>query len=426
MSDAVFALATPVGRSAVAVVRVSGLPLPKKLISALSINKEERGVFIRRLSLGSFSDSCLILNFPAPGSYTGEHLIEIHTHGSPAIVGELFSLLESMGLREADRGEFSKRAFLNEKMDLSSAESIMSGVFAESVEELAALEEFRSGSLGKKIKKLSKKIESLLVEVESQLDFSDEEGVSLVGVEGVSASLSLLSEDAFSLIKNFSPLRKDSLKKRVVLTGKPNVGKSSLFNALLDERVAIVSELPGTTRDIVRKSLFLSGVEVNFEDTAGVREVKNSKIEAEGIKMAKEAASAANLCVEVFDDPLKIRKVDSSSLVVLNKIDLLKKRENFDGYIGVSAKTGSGLQVLRDEILKRVQSPIKENLVSERIYLKLESVSNLLKQKAVGSDFFETTAQKLRDCLKELEGVYGVFDNDVVLDQIFNNFCIGK
>ena len=161
MSDAVFALATPVGRSAVAIVRVSGLVLPENLIQALSIKKEGRGVYIRRVSLGSFSDSCLVLNFPAPNSYTGEHLVEIHTHGSPAIVGELFSFLESMGLREADRGEFSKRAFLNEKMDLSAAESVMSGVFAESAEELAALEEFRSGSLGGKIKKLSKKIESL-------------------------------------------------------------------------------------------------------------------------------------------------------------------------------------------------------------------------------------------------------------------------
>jgi len=426
MSDAVFALATPVGRSAIAVVRVSGLVLPEKLIRALSIKKEDRGVYIRRVSLGSFSDSCLILNFPAPNSYTGEHLVEIHTHGSPAIVGELFSFLESMGLREADRGEFSKRAFLNEKMDLSSAESVMSGVFAESAEELAALEEFRSGSLGGKIKKLSKKIESLLVEVESQLDFSDEDGVSSVGVEDISSGLSLLSEDAHSLIKNFSPLKKDSLKKRVVLTGEPNVGKSSLFNALLDQKVAIVSSSPGTTRDIVRKTLFLSGVEVDFEDTAGVRDVKSSQIEAEGIKMAKEAAASANLCIEVFDDPLKISSSSDSSLVVLNKIDLLKGGVDFDGFLGVSAKTGSGLHELRSEILKKVQSPIKENLVSERVYLKLESVAGLLKQKTAGSDFFETTAQKLRDCLKELESVYGVFDNEVVLDQIFNNFCIGK
>ena len=113
-------------------------------------------------------------------------------------------------------------------------------------------------------------------------------------------------------------------------------------------------------------------------------------------------------------------------MVVLNKIDLLKGECDFDGFLGVSAKKSMGLNELRDEILKKVQSPIKENLVSERIYLKLESAAGLLKQKTAGPDFFETTAQNLRDCLKELEGVYGVFDNEVVLDQIFNSFCIGK
>ena len=426
MSDPVYALATPIGRSAVAIIRVSGSFLPEELVGALAIKNESRGVFIRRLSLGSFSDSCLVLNFPSPGSYTGEHLIEIHTHGSPAIIAELFSFLETMGVREAARGEFSKRAFLNGKMDLSAAESVMAGVFAESSAELAALEEFRSGALGGKVKKLSKKIESLLVEVETQLDFSDEEDVALINVSDVSSKLSLLAKSSQSLIKNYAPLKKDSLKKRVVLSGEPNVGKSSLFNALLEEKVAIVSETPGTTRDVVRKSLFLSGIEVTVEDTAGIREIKYSQVEAEGIEMAKEAASSADLCVEVYEDPQKLTKLNSSSLVVLNKVDLLSGLSDVCNVVAVSAKTGEGLGKLRHEILKRVQTPVKQSLVSERIYIKLGSVCALLECEAVESDFFESTAQKLRDSLGELESIYGVFDNDVVLDQIFNNFCIGK
>jgi len=425
MNDAIYALATPVGRSAVAVVRVSGNPLPEKLIKALSLKKQERGVFLRRIVLGSFSDSCLVLNFPDPASYTGEHLVEIHTHGSPAIVVELFSFLESLGLREAEGGEFSKRSFLNNKMDLSSAESVMSGVFAESAQELAALEEFRSGSLGNKIKNITKKIEGLLVKVESQLDFSDEEDVVEINKKEVSFGLDFLKQETGSLIKNFTPYKKDGEKKRVVLTGRPNVGKSSLFNALLGERVAIVSEQPGTTRDVVRKSLFLSGVEVGFEDTAGIRDVKDSEIESEGIELAKAAAESADLLVEVFDDPKKVSE-GVSSLVVLNKSDLFEGIKSSGECLAVSAKTGSGLLKLQEEILKRVQSPIKESLVSERIYLKLEAAHLLLGSDVSGNDFFETTAQKLRDCLKELEGVYGVFDNDVVLDQIFSNFCIGK
>jgi Predicted GTPase len=156
--------------------------------------------------LGSFFGGCLLLNFPAPYSYSGEPLFGIPPPGGPAIVGGLFSFLESVGLREADRGVFSKRAFLNEKMVLSSAESVMSGVFAESAEELQALADFRSGSLGVKIKKLSKSIDSLLVEVASQLDFSDGDGVSSVDIPDVSAFLFLLSVAAPSFITYFSPL----------------------------------------------------------------------------------------------------------------------------------------------------------------------------------------------------------------------------
>ena len=426
MSEPIYALATPVGRSAIAVVRVSGEGLPKDLFQKLSLNPEERGVFVRRVQMGSFSDSCLIINFPSPASYTGEHLVEIHTHGSPAIIAELFSLLESLGLREAEGGEFSKRSFLNNKMDLSSAESVMSGIFAESAQELAALEEFRSGSLGDKVKDISKKIEGVLVEVESQLDFSDEEDVAGVDKDQISGEVGLLRNKMDFLIKNFSPLTKDSEKKKVVLTGRPNVGKSSLFNALLGEKTAIVSEHPGTTRDIVRRSLFLSGTEVHFLDTAGIRDVEGSEIEAEGIEMAKAAVSESDLCVEVFDDPKDVVGGDTSSLVVLNKSDLFDKIDDVSGCFVVSAKTGTGLKDLQEEILKRVNTPIKENLVSERVYLSLESACRLLDTEIAGDDFYERTAQNLRDCLKELESIYGVFDNDVVLDQIFSNFCIGK
>ena len=159
MGDPVYALATPVGRSAIAVIRITGKVLPAKLLDDLSLNENIRGMFLRSLSLGGFSDDCLILNFPSPNSYTGEHLLEIHTHGNPVIVGQLFSYLEKHGLVEAGAGEFSKRAFINNKIDLSAAESVMSGVYADSSEELVALEDFRSGLFGTKINALSKKIE---------------------------------------------------------------------------------------------------------------------------------------------------------------------------------------------------------------------------------------------------------------------------
>ena len=426
MVEPIYALATPVGRSAVAVVRLSGSPLPEKLLEFFSLNKKTRGMFLRSLDFGFFSDECLILNFPAPRSYTGEHLVEVHTHGNPAIVAELFSFLESHGLREATHGEFSRRAFLNNKMDLSSAESVMSGIFAETSEELSALEDFRVGALGSKIKKLSSRLESLLVGVESQLDFSDEEGVASINKSDISNEVSNISKDICSLLKNFSPYKKDSQRKKVVLTGSPNVGKSSLFNSLVDERVAIVSDQPGTTRDIVRASLFLSGVEVSLEDTAGIRSVKDSQIEKEGIELGQETAKSADLVIEVYDNPNLLPKKPNKSLVVLNKSDLHGNVLINNSFVLVSAKTGKGVSELQSKILKKVSAPVKQNLVSERIYIKLEAANSLLKNLSAEDDFFETTAQHLRDSLIELQNIYGVFDNETILDQIFNNFCIGK
>ena len=426
MGDPVYALATPVGRSAIAVIRITGKVLPAKLLNDLSLNKNIKGVFLRSLSLGLFSDDCLILNFPSPNSYTGEHLLEIHTHGNPVIVGQLFSYLEKHGLAEAGAGEFSKRAFINNKIDLSAAESIMSGVFADSSEELAALEDFRSGLFGTKINALSKKIEKVLVSVESQLDFSDEEGVVSIVQEDISIAVSSLRDEVSAFLQNYIPHKNDGDKKRVVLTGKPNVGKSSLFNSLLGERVALVSDGPGTTRDVVRNSLFLGGIEMVLEDTAGLRDVSDSPLESEGMKLTNAALDKADLCLSVFDSLSDVPSDCSGSLVVLNKADLFAGLQVPTNVFFVSAKTGFGVEALKTEILRRVRAPIPENLVSERIYLKLQVAHKLLTTEIRGSDYFERTAQMLREALEELEGIYGAFDNETILDQIFSNFCIGK
>tara|TARA_A100001035_G_scaffold188116_1_gene150112 strand:- start:374 stop:1036 length:663 start_codon:yes stop_codon:yes gene_type:complete len=219
---------------------------------------------------------------------------------------------------------------------------------------------------------------------------------------------------------------KDSQRKKVVLTGSPNVGKSSLFNSLVGEKVAIVSDQPGTTRDIVRTSLFLSGVEVSLEDTAGVRDVKDSQIEKEGIELGQKTAKSADLVIEVYDNPGLLPKTSSGPLVVLNKSDLHSNVLTDNSFVLVSAKTGEGVSELQSQILKKVSNPVKQNLVSERIYIKLETANGLLKNLSNEDDFFETTAQRLRDSLIELQNIYGVFDNETILDQIFNNFCIGK
>ena len=423
MADSIYALGTPIGRSAVAVIRVSGSGFSKDFIKFLNIPIEEKGSWLRSLGLGGFSDQCLVLNFPGSNSYTGEHVVEIHCHGNPLIVSQLLLVLNEFGLREAEKGEFTRRAFVNNKMSLTDAESVMTGIQAGSVQELAALEDFRSGLLGKKLSDLTEKITEVLVTVESQLDFSDEEDVSDLSVERSKEMVGSLGASVESLLKNYQPYSAESKKKTVVLFGEPNVGKSSLFNALLGEGVAIVSSSPGTTRDVVRKRMFVDGIDIELEDTAGLRSQTSSDIEDMGIEMAKSAVRSADLVVYVFDSPEKVSN-KSDGLVVLNKTDSHKKKVK--GVYCVSATTGEGIEGLSHAIGKAVREDFDSDLVSERVYRGLSGVVALLKNSGVASDYYEQTSQNLRDSLVLLEEINGVFDNEDVLDQIFNKFCIGK
>lgn len=423
MADSIYALGTPVGRSAVAVIRVSGSDFSKGFVKFLNIPIDKKGSWLRSLDLGGFSDQCLVLNFPGSNSYTGEHVVEIHCHGNPLIVSQLLLVLNELGLREAEKGEFTRRAFINNKMSLSDAESVMTGIQAGSVQELAALEDFRSGFLGKKLSDLTEKITEVLATIESQLDFSDEEDVSDLSVDKSKEMVRSLSASVGSLLKNYQPYSAESKKKTVVLFGEPNVGKSSLFNALLGEGVAIVSSTPGTTRDVVRKRMFVDGVDVELEDTAGLRSQTSSDIEDMGIEMAKSAVEGADLVVYVFDSPEKVSN-KTDGIVVLNKTDNHKSKVK--GAYCVSAITGEGIEDLSQAIGKAVRDDFDSDLVSERIYRGLSGVEALLKNSGVASDYYEQTSQNLRDSLVLLEEINGTFDNEDVLDQIFNKFCIGK
>tara|TARA_Y100001958_G_C21211341_1_gene537046 strand:+ start:597 stop:1868 length:1272 start_codon:yes stop_codon:yes gene_type:complete len=423
VADSIYALGTPVGRSAVAVIRVSGSGFSKGFVKFLNIPIDKKGSWLRSLDLSGFSDRCLVLNFPGSNSYTGEHVVEIHCHGNPLIVSQLLLVLNELGLREAEKGEFTRRAFINNKMSLSDAESVMTGIQARSVQELAALEDFRSGFLGKKLSDLTEKITEVLATIESQLDFSDEEDVSDLSVDKSKEIVGSLSAFVESLLKNYQPYSAESKKKTVVLFGEPNVGKSSLFNALLGEGVAIVSSTPGTTRDVVRKRMFVDGVDVELEDTAGLRSQTSSDIEDMGIEMAKSAVEGADLVVYVFDSPEKVSN-KTDGIVVLNKTDNHKSKVK--GAYCVSAITGEGIEDLSHAIGKAVRDDFDSDLVSERIYRGLSGVEALLKNSGVASDYYEQTSQNLRDSLVLLEEINGAFDNEDVLDQIFNKFCIGK
>ena len=426
-TDTIYALGSPLGKSALAVVRVSGSMIPEELYSGLSINKKERGFFVRRLQLGGFSDVCLVLNFPGPHSYSGEGMLEIHPHGNPVILSELFSWLEGFGIREASAGEFSRRGFMNNRLSLADAEGVALGIEAETKEQLLALEDFRCGSLGQKVAGLLGVLEGLLVKIESQLDFSDEEDVVEVLSKEIKSSMGSSCDLLSQLVHDYRPFEKEAIKKNIVLVGKPNVGKSSLFNALVNEKVAIVSEVAGTTRDVVRKSVVMAGFAVEIQDTAGLNKNTSDPIEKEGMLLTERAEKNADLVLRVVDDVAELKDLDNNEgcLVVLNKCDLLGGF-SAEGVICVSAKTGQGVAGLVEKIGEFSALSAPEKLVSSRIYNRLVSVSALLSTPLQNDDLFEFSAQLIRDSLVELKEIYGGFDNEKILDQIFENFCIGK
>ena len=422
--DPIYALATPEGVSAISVIRISGLSISKKFFNFLGIKNKKPGVFLRSLSLGGFTEKCLVLYFKAPQSYTGEDVIEIQPHGSMVVVSEILDVLEGFGFREAQAGEFTKRGFINNKFTIDEAEAVAANIGASSAEELRMLEDFRLGKVGNFFSSATKKIENLLVTIESQLDFSDEEAVGSMNKENIKKEVSVLKRGLGDFLEKYSPFQSEMMKKKVVLVGRPNVGKSSLFNLLVEKKVALVSDVPGTTRDVVRKNLFLKGVEITLEDTAGIRSGKVSKIEKMGMALTEESYKSSDLCLEVFEPEQIIEKKFKDSVVVMNKSDLLKSRAE-KNILYVSAKTGDGIEKLREIIYKHVRSKPELSLVTERVYRSVVKANNSIEE-VRDDDVFEITAQQLRDALLELRYVYGNFDNEKILDGIFSKFCIGK
>ena len=422
--DPIYALATPEGVSAISVIRISGLSISKKFFNFLGIKNKKPGVFLRSLSLSGFTEKCLVLYFKAPHSYTGEDVIEIQPHGSMVVVSEILDVLEGFGFREAQAGEFTKRGFMNNKFTIDEAESVAANIEASSAEELRMLEDFRLGRVGSFFSGVTKKIENLLVTIESQLDFSDEGAVGSMNKENIKKEVSVLKKGVGDFLEKYSPFQSEMMKKKVVLVGRPNVGKSSLFNLLVEKKVALVSDVPGTTRDVVRKNLFLKGVEITLEDTAGIRSGKVSKIEKMGMALTEESYKSSDLCLEVFEPEQIIEKKFKDSVVVMNKSDLLKSRAE-KNILYVSAKTCDGIEILREIIYKHVRSKPELSLVTERVYKAVIKANNSIEE-VRGDDVFEITAQQLRDALLELRYVYGNFDNEKILDGIFSKFCIGK
>ena len=437
LGDTIVAAATPFGYSGVALIRISG---PDALVYAKRSIKLSEPIERRATSVnfydknGDVIDNLIITSFRGPRSYTGEDVVEFSCHGSPAIIEEIISTITSNGARIANPGEFTLRAFLNGKIDLLQAEAIASLIFSKSAENAKNQQKILSGHLSKKLNVVRKTIIDRLSFLEHQMDISDED-LDPEFLALLPASLKETQKALTVIAGSFSTGRLLNYGARVVITGPPNVGKSSLLNSLSGSNRAIVSDQPGTTRDLLDLELVLSGVPVRFIDTAGIR-AGESPIEREGIARAKLSKKEADLVLYVTDD-IKFKsttKPKTPTLFILNKSDLHTNHDVDASVIHISCLNNSGLKSL----LNQIKLQLKINQVStQSTYLStprqhqavalcasyLHSAEKLL---AGGSTDLELLAFELRAGLDALDSLLGKTTPDEILNNIFGSLCVGK
>lgn len=444
-SDIIAAISTAPGRGGIGVVRVSG-PRLEPLISGVA----GKTLTPRRATLADFVDSRgsaidrgIALYFPAPHSYTGEDVLELHGHGGPMVLQLLLRRCVELGARPAQPGEFTRRAYLNDKIDLTQAESVADLIDAATTEAARSAMRSLQGVFSQRIEQLLEGLVELRALVEAALDFPDEDVELIKQADGAGRLLRLKAEleDILSTSQQGSLLREGV---RVVLAGQPNVGKSSLLNLLAGEEIAIVTDIAGTTRDAIRQSVSIRGIPAHIIDTAGLRP-SSDPVEQLGIARTWSAIEQADVVVLLVDAGRGKAAADQEILgrlparlpriTVMNKIDLLARapaleRGEDGATIWLSAKTGAGVDLLRDALLEAVgwHGGAAEGLfmARERHIHALELAQRHLEQAARQVEHLELFAEELRAAQQALGTITGEFTTEDLLGEIFRRFCIGK
>jgi tRNA modification GTPase len=432
--DTIAAIATPAGRGGIGIVRVSGPGVPRVAAAVLGKLPQPRlasfGPFRDRQ--GETVDQGLALYFPAPHSYTGEAVLELQGHGGPVVMQALLSACVDAGARIAEPGEFTRRAFLEGKLDLAQAEAVADLIDAASREAARSALRSLSGEFSAAIGALQARLVELRAVTEAMLDFPEEE-VDALHREDAAARLAQARQ---SLREVLAKSRRGSLLRggiHVVLAGRPNVGKSSLLNRLAGEERAIVTPIPGTTRDALREPILIEGVPVVVVDTAGLRESRD-EIERLGMQRTRQELDRADVVIAVFEanrgrDALQDLPAAPARIDVYNKIDLAPGFAPPADALGVSAKTGAGLEALRQRILgvagwSTGAEPVF--LARERHLRALDRASAHLAAAAGETARWEFFAEELRLAHVALGSITGEFSADDLLGEIFKRFCIGK
>ncbi|WP_336979914.1 tRNA uridine-5-carboxymethylaminomethyl(34) synthesis GTPase MnmE [Brevundimonas nasdae] len=435
MIDTIFALATPPGRGAIAVLRLSGPSVEAALTALGATRVKPRMASVRDLShAGDHIDQALVLRFVAPNSYTGEDSAELHLHGGRAVVEAASRALIALGLRPADPGEFTRRAFQNGRMDLAQAEAVADLIDAEtSAQAKQALGQL-DGKLSETYAGFRRDLLHALALVEAEIDFPDEEVPdNLARTAG--PVLDRLGADLRRAVDTGRRGERVRDGYRIVLIGETNAGKSSLFNALVAREAAIVTSIAGTTRDVLDADLVIGGYAVTLSDTAGLRD-SDDPVEAEGVRRARMRAEQADLRVWVRapgdPDGVAAAYVKDGDLIVATKSDLgVSLARGGHETLAVSTTTGDGLAEVRDWIAARLAQDLSgadfPAVTQERHRLRLlealESVDAARVALDVAPEMAGDDLRRAADALARVTGAIGVED---ILGEVFSTFCIGK
>jgi tRNA modification GTPase len=440
-NDLICAIATPPGRGGIGVVRVSGSEVSALIDGVLGAPlKPRHAVYTAFLDANSQPiDQGIALYFPAPHSFTGEHVLELQGHGGPAVMQALLARCLELGARLAQPGEFTQRAFLNGKLDLAQAESVADLIDASSIEAARSALHSLTGEFSRRIQAMQARLTELRMRVEASLDFPEEEDVVEAEQQKVRAGITTTQAELAGVLAaaKQGALLRDGV--RVALIGQPNVGKSSLMNTLAGEEVAIVTDIAGTTRDALRQEIHIEGVNFHLIDTAGLRET-DDVVEKMGIARTWATVAEAGIALLLVDsqhglgdqEQAIIGKLPANvaRLTVHNKADLSGETPRaVDKEFWLSAKTGAGVDLLKQALLQQAgwQPAGEGGFMARRRHLDaLVRCQQGLNAALAQSGQLELQAEELKQAQAALSEITGEMTPDDLLGEIFSRFCIGK